>query len=70
MAINVVAALLLVRAAGFRGLALATFTALANGGVLLMLLGRHLHGLDGGRLTGATVKVSLHRSSWPALRQR
>ena len=39
MAINVVAAVLLVRAAGFRGLALATsLAALANGGALVMLL--------------------------------
>ena len=58
MAINVVAALLLVRIAGFRGLALATsLAALANGGALLLLLRNHLHGLDGRRLAGATAKV-------------
>jgi putative peptidoglycan lipid II flippase len=58
MAINVVAAVLLVRAAGFRGLAFATsLAALVNGGALLMLLRKHLHGLDGRRLAGATVKV-------------
>ena len=58
MAINVVAAVLLVRAAGFRGLALATsLAALANGGALLMLLRNHLHGLDGRRLATTTVKV-------------
>jgi putative peptidoglycan lipid II flippase len=58
MAINVVAAVLLVRAAGFRGLALATsLAALANGGVLVMLLRKNLHGFDGRRLAVATVKV-------------
>jgi putative peptidoglycan lipid II flippase len=58
MAINVVAAVLLVRAAGFRGLALATsLAALANGGALVMLLRKNLHGFDGRRLAAATVKV-------------
>jgi putative peptidoglycan lipid II flippase len=58
MAINIVAAFLLVRAAGFRGLAFATsLAALANGGALLMLLRKHLHGFEGRRLAAATVKV-------------
>jgi putative peptidoglycan lipid II flippase len=58
MAINIVAAVLLVRATDFRGLALATsVAALANGGALLMLLRKHLHGLNGRRLAAATVKV-------------
>ena len=58
MVINMVGAVLLVRAAGFRGLALATsLAALANGGALLWLLRAHLQGLDGRRLAGATVKV-------------
>jgi len=58
MAINIVAAVVLVRAAGFRGLAFATsLAALANGGALLMLLRNHLHGFDGRRLAAATVKV-------------
>ena len=58
MAINVVAAVLLVQSAGFRGLAFATsLAALVNGGALLMLLRKHLNGLDGRRLAGATVKL-------------
>jgi putative peptidoglycan lipid II flippase len=58
VAINVVAAVLLIRAVGFRGLALATsLAALVNGGALLMLLRKHLQGLDGRRLASATVKV-------------
>ncbi len=58
MAINVIGALLLVRAAGFRGLALATsLAALANGGALLMLLHNHLRGLDSRRLASTTVRV-------------
>ena len=66
MAINVVAAVLLVQAAGFRGLALATsLAALVNGGALLMLLRQHLHGFDGRRLAARRRKYSLHRLSWP-----
>ena len=58
MAINVLAAVLLARAAGFRGLALATsLAALANGSLLLVLLRKRLNGLDGRRLALATVKL-------------
>ena len=58
MAINIVAALLLVGPAGFRGLALApSLAALANGGVLFLLLRAELHGLGGRRLAVAAVKV-------------
>ena len=43
---------------GFRGLALATsMAALANGGLLLLLLRRRLKGIDGARLTIVWTKV-------------
>jgi putative peptidoglycan lipid II flippase len=58
MALNLLAALLLVRIAGFRGLALATsLAALANGGALLLLLRAELRGLDGRRLALTTLKI-------------
>lgn len=57
---NLVASLLLVRALGFRGLALGTsIAALANGGVLLILMRRHLHGIGGARLLASATKVLL-----------
>jgi len=58
--VNVVASVLLVDALGFRGLALGTsLAALANGGVLLVLLRQRLHGLEGARLLSSAVKVLL-----------
>jgi putative peptidoglycan lipid II flippase len=58
IAINIGAAILFVRVAGFRGLALATsVAALANGGILLILLRNQLSRLDGRRLANATVRV-------------
>lgn len=58
MAINIVAALVLVERAGFRGLALATsLAALANGGLLLLMLRTELLGLDGRRLAVAAAKM-------------
>jgi putative peptidoglycan lipid II flippase len=58
VAFNIVASLVLVSAAGFRGLALSTsLAALANGGLLLALLRRRLHGIDGVRLAAAFGKV-------------
>ena len=58
MAVNVVASLLLVDALGFRGLALGTsIAALANGGVLLVLLGRRLPGAGGTHLLTSTAKL-------------
>ena len=51
IAVNVVASLALVRAIGFRGLALGTsIAALVNAALLLGLLRRRLGGLDGRRL--------------------
>ena len=58
--LNVVLNLTLVRALGYRGLALGTaLAALANAGVLLWLLRRRLGGLDGGRVLLAAVKIAL-----------
>jgi putative peptidoglycan lipid II flippase len=58
--INVLASVLLVDALGFRGLALGTsIAAMANGGVLLALLRRRLHGIGGARLSASTAKVLL-----------
>src|SRR5665213_2592586 len=61
IAINIVLSVTLVRLIGFRGLALGTsIAATANGGILLWLLRRQLHGLEGGRLlqTGGKVIVA------------
>jgi putative peptidoglycan lipid II flippase len=58
IALNIVASVILVRAAGFRGLALGTsLAALANGALLLALLRRRLSGIDGARLSAAFVKI-------------
>jgi putative peptidoglycan lipid II flippase len=58
VALNVVLSVLLVRVMGFRGLALGTsLAALAHGCVSLLLLRRHLGGLDGSRLTMVVVKT-------------
>jgi putative peptidoglycan lipid II flippase len=60
IAINIVASILLVRAAGFRGLALGTsLAALANGALLLALLSRRLNGINGARLAMTFMKILL-----------
>ena len=56
--INVIVNLAFVRVMGFRGLALGTsLAAMANGAALVLLLRRHLNGIEGRRLTIATMKV-------------
>jgi putative peptidoglycan lipid II flippase len=56
---NIVFSFTLVKLMGFLGLALSTsLAALANGGVLTLLLRRRLNGIEGRRLVGAFVKVS------------
>ena len=58
IAVNVVLNVVLVRVLGFRGLALGTSIAMiANGGVLLVLLQRHLDGLEGRRLLTTFAKI-------------
>ena len=58
--VNVVLNLTLVRVLGYRGLALGTaLSALLNAGVLLALLRRRLHGLDGARILVALAKISV-----------
>jgi putative peptidoglycan lipid II flippase len=58
--VNVIASVTLVRAIGFRGLALGTsIAAIANAALLLALLRRRLGGLDGTRLSMTVVKVTL-----------
>src|SRR5207244_9156719 len=55
---NVVFSIALVAVMGFRGLALATsIAALGNGGLLALLLGRRLNGLDGERLALVFTKI-------------
>ena len=50
--------ILLVRALGYRGLALGTsIAALFNATLLLTLLGRHLAGLEGGRVLASMLKI-------------
>ncbi len=52
--------LLLVRSMGYRGLALGTsIAALLNATLLLVLLRRHLHGIEGARVAGSLVRISL-----------
>jgi putative peptidoglycan lipid II flippase len=59
VAVNLVLNLVLVRVLGFRGLALGTaVAALFNAGVLLWLLRRRLHGLDGRTLSGALARIA------------
>ncbi|PWT84391.1 MAG: murein biosynthesis integral membrane protein MurJ [Blastocatellia bacterium] len=60
IALNIVLSVILVRAIGFRGLALGTaLAALADGALLLFLLRRRLNGIDAPRLTIAFVKVMI-----------
>jgi putative peptidoglycan lipid II flippase len=61
--INVLGSVILVRAMGFRGLALGTsIAAISNGSVLLIMLGRHLGGIDGKRLVATTTKIVMAAS--------
>jgi putative peptidoglycan lipid II flippase len=56
--VNVLLSVALVRTIGFLGLALGTsLAALANGGLLLVLLRRRLHGLNGTTLASSVYKV-------------
>jgi putative peptidoglycan lipid II flippase len=58
VAVNVVLNLVLVRVLGYRGLALGTsLAALFNATMLLVLLRRHLDGLDEGRVLRALAKI-------------
>jgi putative peptidoglycan lipid II flippase len=58
--VNVIASVTLVRAIGFRGLALGTsIAAIVNAVLLLGLLRRRIGGLDGARLAATIVKVTL-----------
>lgn len=60
MAVNIVSSLLLVRSLGFLGLALGTsVAALAHGGAALVLLRRHLPGIDGRRLASKFLRVTI-----------
>lgn len=60
IALNVALSITLVRAMGFRGLALGTsIAAIANGAALVWLLRTRLGGVEGRRLTVVLVKVSL-----------
>jgi putative peptidoglycan lipid II flippase len=59
IALNVALNVALVRVMGFSGLALGTsIAALANGAILLVLLRRALHGIDGKRLGIAVGKIA------------
>jgi putative peptidoglycan lipid II flippase len=56
--LNVLVSMLLVRLMGFRGLALGTsISAIANGGVLMVLLGRRVHGIHSRRLFVSLSKI-------------
>jgi putative peptidoglycan lipid II flippase len=58
MGINVIASVLLVEWLGFRGLALGTaVAALAHGALALLVLRRHLAGINGGRLASRFVRI-------------
>jgi len=58
VAVNIAMNVALVRVLGFRGLALGTSIAMiANGAALLVLLRRHLEGLDERRLTATLAKI-------------
>jgi putative peptidoglycan lipid II flippase len=60
VAVNLGLNLILVRALGFRGLALGTAIAsMLNAGLLLWLLGRRLDGLDGRRIAEAALKITI-----------
>jgi putative peptidoglycan lipid II flippase len=59
IAVNVLVSIGLVRLIGFRGLALGTsLAALANGGLLLLMLRRRLRGIHGAALTVSLFKVT------------
>jgi putative peptidoglycan lipid II flippase len=58
--VNALLNIVLVRAFGFRGLALGTsIAALFNATTLLFILNRKLHGLNGGRLTVSTLRIAV-----------
>jgi putative peptidoglycan lipid II flippase len=58
--VNVAASLAFVRWLGFAGLALGTsVAAIANGGLLLWLLARHLEGIDGGAIASAAARIGV-----------
>jgi putative peptidoglycan lipid II flippase len=58
IAANILFSVSLVTSIGFRGLALATsIAALGNGGLLLVMLRRRLHGIEGERLTIVLTKI-------------
>jgi putative peptidoglycan lipid II flippase len=58
MAVNVGLNVLLVRSLGYRGLALGTsLAAIFNGGLLLILLRRHLAGLEGARIASVVARI-------------
>jgi putative peptidoglycan lipid II flippase len=68
IAINLVASLALVRAAGFAGLALGTaLAALANSALLLWLLRRHLAGIDGARLASTLIAMLIASAAMAAV---
>jgi putative peptidoglycan lipid II flippase len=59
VAANVVISVVLVRLIGFQGLALGTsLAALANGGLLVLLLRKRLRGINGAALTVSLFKVT------------
>jgi len=67
IALNVALNILLVRVLGFRGLALGTSIAMmANGAMLLVLLHRHLEGLEAPRLVATFVKTAVASSAMAA----
>jgi putative peptidoglycan lipid II flippase len=58
IAVNLLLSLSLIGSLGFRGLALATsVTALADGGLLVLLLRRRLKGIEGDRLMIVLTKI-------------
>jgi putative peptidoglycan lipid II flippase len=59
VAVNVVLNVALVRAMGYRGLALGTsITAIVNASVQLVLLRREIHGLEGSRIAASLARVA------------
>lgn len=59
VSVNLILNVILVRVMGFRGLALGTaIAAIFNALTLLWLLRGRLHGIDGGRIAGAFLKIS------------
>ena len=58
--LNVLLNVALVRVMGYRGLALGTsIAALFNAGLLMFFLRRRLDGIEGGRITGAMVRIAI-----------